>query len=456
MAVIMALVLKYFLVEAYKIPTGSMQPTLMGWDSPDPEDPLSAVKDRILVDKISFHLRDPKRFEIVVFRYPLDRSKTFVKRVVGMPGEHLRIAHGDLWTRPSADEPWTILRRPRPVQRSMWKRLVPEEPGVDDEPMWTPERGEWAIDGRSLRARGSGLVRFGSRPYVTDLYQDGYADALRGRVRTRGRQRSGANAVGDLRLDGTVTALPGCREIVVELTEGGRTYAVSLPGPAAAPDATPLVAWSQTASYPLEQGDRLAVGAPWRLPANEPVHIGVQNLDDLVELEVDGEVVLALEVAATTDQRSSVRLAVEGEGADFAELMVQRDVYYTSGDSMVTETAIPEGRYFMLGDNTQDSADSREWRMFTYEVRGPDGPEHVRGNYRQRENPYDDAGHPAGPLRWIRDEWGELRSFPLAQTRWLDTEPWPFVPREMILGRALAVFWPIAPSHDIYRIRWVR
>ena len=84
MAVVMALLLKFFIVEAYKIPTGSMQPTLIG-------DERSGVKDRILVDKLSYVLREPRRWEVAVFRYPLDRSKNFVKRIVGVGPEDFRI-----------------------------------------------------------------------------------------------------------------------------------------------------------------------------------------------------------------------------------------------------------------------------------------------------------------------------------------------------------------------------
>ncbi|MFT5080210.1 MAG: signal peptidase I, partial [Planctomycetota bacterium] len=76
MAIVMAIVLKYFIVEAYRIPTGSMQPTLMG-------NSATGVYDRILVDKFTPVLRDPLRFETWVFRYPLDQSKNYVKRVVG-------------------------------------------------------------------------------------------------------------------------------------------------------------------------------------------------------------------------------------------------------------------------------------------------------------------------------------------------------------------------------------
>src|SRR5262245_53729182 len=52
-AIVMALVLKYFLIEAYKIPTGSMQPTIMG--SPQ-------VSDRVLVNKYIYLLSEPQRF----------------------------------------------------------------------------------------------------------------------------------------------------------------------------------------------------------------------------------------------------------------------------------------------------------------------------------------------------------------------------------------------------------
>jgi signal peptidase I len=60
MAVAMALFLKHFVVEAYKIPTGSMQPTLIGDEAAD-------VKDRILVDKVSYALGDPERWDVAVF-----------------------------------------------------------------------------------------------------------------------------------------------------------------------------------------------------------------------------------------------------------------------------------------------------------------------------------------------------------------------------------------------------
>src|SRR6185436_6881375 len=116
MAIVVALLFKYFILEISKIPSGSMQPTLMG-------NPETGVFERTVVDKLSFRFRDPERFEIVVFKHPLERSRIMVKRLVGMPGEDLKVEYGDLWTRKDANAEWHILRRPPSVQREAWREL---------------------------------------------------------------------------------------------------------------------------------------------------------------------------------------------------------------------------------------------------------------------------------------------------------------------------------------------
>ena len=210
MAIVMAVMLKYFVVEAYKIPTGSMQPTLMGNED-------TGIFDRILVDKLSFHLRDPERFEIVVFKYPLDRSKNFIKRLVGMPGEHFRIAEGDLWTRATSTDEWTILRRPAPVQAEHWKRIDPADARFS---AWKPSNGarEWRVEGRSrILARGDGQVRLPKDDGpVWDRYSDGYPSDMGSRL-SRARQVPAVHRVGDLRVSGELTALPGLTQAVIEL-----------------------------------------------------------------------------------------------------------------------------------------------------------------------------------------------------------------------------------------------
>jgi len=82
------------LVQAFVIPTGSMEDTLL-------------IGDHLLVDKLAyspyggvskhiFPYTDVKRGDIIVFRYPVDISQTFVKRCIGVPGDHIRLVNKNL------------------------------------------------------------------------------------------------------------------------------------------------------------------------------------------------------------------------------------------------------------------------------------------------------------------------------------------------------------------------
>ncbi len=455
MAIVMAVMLKYFIVEAYKIPTGSMQPTLMGNDE-------TGIFDRILVDKLSYHLRDPERFEIVVFKYPLDRSKNFIKRLCGMPGEQFRVHDGDLWTRKSAAEEWKVLRRPKPVQEAQWKFFDRHDPRFAT---WKPDAGakNWTIEGRAhVEARGDGSIQL---PYdgksVVDHYVDGYPGRMgeeitRANDRMRHMQLSGSNPVGDLRLTGKVVADASCKRVVIQLREGARTYDFELPGPAAPADAH---AGISTSGDELKLAARAAGGE--RLVAGQSISFSAQNMDDLLELDF-GSTHVELEIPGTSDQRSSITLHVEG-AATFDGLEGWRDIYYTS-ERGTTEFTIPPGHYVMLGDNTQDSADSREWSLLQFQWPGTNG-QWVRGNSREDFSGQDPSGNPkrakdeSGAQRlFFRDEWGELHTFLQAEARRGEQIPAPFVPRELIVGRAVLVFWPNWPfdGMGVWRLKWAR
>jgi signal peptidase I len=459
-AVVMAVFLKYFVVEAYKIPTGSMQPTLMGQAFADGD----GVFDRILVDKLSYHFRDPQRFEVTVFRYPLHRGRNYVKRLVGMPGEELRIAHGDLFVRSDPAAPFRPLRRPRAVQGETWKWLDRAQP--DGVTQWKVESGEWSAADDRVGGAGPGRALFVGHGggAIMDRYLDGYPAAIAARVSPRGEH--GTNAVGDLRLVGRVRARPQALRLSIELIEGDRHYRFELPGPAAASDARPRVGVVAGAGTSQGSADT-ATGEPWRAPAERWVAFAVQNLDDLLELELDGKVVAALEIAPAALQTASLRLIADGAGADFERLRVARDIYYTPGRQGRDTWTIPPGHYFMLGDNTQDSSDSREWTFWNMAWADSDGEQRqARGNW----HPYQRGSNPleANPLReptlegrltWFTDEWGETHLFPTDQELARDpqgsTSEAPFVPRELIAGRALLVFWPLSPGLRLWRLTWV-
>ena len=89
-AVLLALFIRTFVVQAFKIPSGSMLPTLL-------------IGDHLLVNKFIYGLRlpfsnkmlipykNPTRGDVVVFRYPKDRSIDYIKRVIGTPGDTVEI-----------------------------------------------------------------------------------------------------------------------------------------------------------------------------------------------------------------------------------------------------------------------------------------------------------------------------------------------------------------------------
>ena len=84
MAIGLALLIQAFLIKPYRIPSPSMTDTLL-------------VKDRVLVNRVVYHLRDVERGDIVVFRWPEDRDYVFIKRVVGLPGDKLLAKDGKLY-----------------------------------------------------------------------------------------------------------------------------------------------------------------------------------------------------------------------------------------------------------------------------------------------------------------------------------------------------------------------
>jgi signal peptidase I len=105
--ILLLLFLTTTLVQAYVIPTGSMEDTLL-------------IGDHLLVDKMAFaptgavskHIlpySDVKRGDIIVFRYPVDITMTFVKRAMGIPGDRIRIVNKQVYRNGvKLDEPYKV------------------------------------------------------------------------------------------------------------------------------------------------------------------------------------------------------------------------------------------------------------------------------------------------------------------------------------------------------------
>lgn len=96
LAVGVALFIRWGLIEAYVIPSGSMLPSLL-------------IHDHIFVNKLVYGLRmpfskqwlvkfkDPKRGEVLVFRYPQDENTFYIKRIIGVPGDVIKYEDGNLY-----------------------------------------------------------------------------------------------------------------------------------------------------------------------------------------------------------------------------------------------------------------------------------------------------------------------------------------------------------------------
>jgi signal peptidase I len=440
MALAVVLLFKAFIFEVSSIPSGSMQPTLMGH-------PEARVFDRLAVDKLSFHYRDPERWEVVVFRHPLERSRDMVKRICGMPGEQLKIENGDLWTRPDGESRWEILRRSAPVEEAMWRPLTAREGRAE----WTSMSGHWRIAGGSLESDAPGRVRFrADRSSVFDDYTDGYPEKVRA-VTRRVPPHAGQTPVGDLRLDARVRAGATMAELRVRMRDGDQNYAFVLPGPAAPAGAHPAIE--------IEGGGTARAESSAPLQAGREVKLRVQNLDDELRLVVDGEVLCRVDVAPVRHQLSHVEVETIGGGARLEDVAVFRDLHYLGDRAHSSRFVIPDGHYVVLGDNTQDSADSRDWRVATYRWSDEAGEVHeLAGNFRPGDahdsNPTPVRGTTDRHLQRFRDVYGETHFIP-RDARLVGPEPAPLIPRELIRGRGFGVFWPLKPHRGIWRLGWV-
>lgn len=134
--VVLVLIVNNFLLINARVPSESMEKTIM-------------TGDRFFGNRLAYLFDDPERFDIVVFKYPDDESQLFVKRVIGLPGETVEIKDGKVYINGSET----------PLDDS----FTPETPTGDYGPYVVPDGSYFMLgDNRNH----SGDSRFWKQPYV--------------------------------------------------------------------------------------------------------------------------------------------------------------------------------------------------------------------------------------------------------------------------------------------------
>ena len=446
-AIAMALVLKFFLVEAYQIPSGSMQPTILG-------DPGTGIFDRVLADKLTTMIRPPRRWEVMIFRFPNDERALYVKRIVGLSGETLEVRGGDVWI------DGKIARKPDPVVDSVLKELYQPGPdGIDLGTTFSAGAGvKLSGTHADFAADASGEMKLSRE--VSDDFLDGYDHSWGIAANDQDGVRY---AVADLEVSGDVTLAPGAQlTISIDSDEGTSKFVVFAGNGEesthdhASVGFTPAGKTDEIASGSKSLGDLVR-----KVYAGKPVHVVARDVDHELVLKVDGNELLRVENDAlgprtARPHKASVRLGVKG-GGSLADVHLRRDIFYTPPAQGDAHWEIPQGKYFALGDNTQGSYDSRGWKLRTYTFK-PGTVHDGAGNpvmswtgfdFDNQHAPDANPQNLGGGRKAFADIHGDRVEFNDRDVVDEKRVPVPFIDSKNLLGKAVAVFWPV-----IHPFRW--
>lgn len=522
-AFLLALLIRGFEAEAFVIPTGSMAPTLRGRHkdltcdqcgyafavnaSEEAEGPAPAgfrsgrvdsgicvncrnqvrgiaatpsfKGDRILVLKFPYEFPDmpgstgPSRWDVVVFRYPEEPEVNYIKRLVGLPGEDLRIHYGDLLTRPTGGPSFFRPHKPLIHQQAMMidvsnDALRPK--ALADSPEWARWAGEgWREEGvgnyvpaaasdewSSLKYRhrvpdpeqwaaaleGRSQPRPPRSSLITDFYSYNTnlsADASDPSAFIRGEQKGAwfqPHWVGDLAIESQLDVEAPKGRIRYELVESGETFRFEVD--------------LATGLGSLFRGDQMIFAHRVATGLERPGkhNVAFANVDNRVTVWVDGRT--PFEEGPTYEDYPGVprgpkagdlepvTISVrDGAAVRVSGLVLKRDIYYTQvpggtdydglsaafdGQSPVTllDSLSDPARFAPLG-----TLQPKDYTIGAdrYMMMGDNSPRSKDGRGWSTDDRLDED-HPHGWDGSGRNSWE--------------------VPRSLLVGKAFFIYWPHA------------
>lgn len=460
-AFILAFIFRGFVVEAFVIPTGSMAPTLLGahmrftcadcgyqfdtnfninsgggssddLDIPktggqhdqiicpncgyhlpksDPKDPaynpFVRYGDRILVLKYLYLLKDPQRWDVVVFKSPdrpevYDYTQNYIKRLIGKPGESIMILDGDIYAGPKGTprEQLKVQTKPREVQESLW-RLIHDSDyrprGVQRlnsptyrEP-WTPRSGQSGWDlGPPDGVAAERMFKFNNLTGAAEIFFNDGVNIGQPRISAfndwlaydseAGRGASRWNLVGDLKLQFFYDRKAGDGPLRLTLSKRGQNFVAEI----GKTSARLLLAGADGQMQELIPAKEFSA-------RNGPMSVEFSSADYQVTLRINDRNVLQTTPQQYAPNMSSllantgpdapapqVRISAENQQAALSHVSLWRDIYYLSeGKAEVRRNGrlTPEDfrgtadnimqlgpdEFFTMGDNSQISGDGRYW-----------------------------------------------------------------------------------------------
>jgi len=427
-AFILAFVFRAFVMEAFRIPTGSMADTLRGahfrlccsqcgykyehgfvprnYGYPEDTIPGGSVRlpptrcpncgyfwpqgypqnstqmpvangDRILVLKCIYQFFQPKRWDVVVFKNPLDPTVNYIKRLIGLPGETLEVIDGDIYVNGE------LARKPSKVQNELWMPVYnndyqPAQPrqgsfnGHTWQQTFRNEPGsKWILDdkdnpthfqldspadqintffydttiGNDFRTAYAydEVSRYNYMPYCSDLMMRFYA---RSAPAASGQARAGAGCLGISlsKYETTYKAwidLAG-KMVIAKISEGKEA-----------------ILSSKSLERPI---------------INKSTLVKFANVDHLLTFQVGNEK-LTYDLGRSANDAGSIREDIAPQAKIFASTQAEvtlshiaifRDIHYTKTDapnraSQGDPIVLGEDEFFVLGDNSPNSEDCRLW-----------------------------------------------------------------------------------------------
>ena len=326
------------------------------------------VGDRLLVDKNIFEMRSPRRWEIGVFRCPSDPTKPYVKRVVGLPGEKIQVRDGDVYVDGQLCRK-TLTEAPpcaSSYSTTTFNRTTAagSRAGV---PARRTRRGPALLKEANDRLDGTELkwpAADASAGFRWLLYRHWLLEERREEpIRDTFAYNGGAlrhelKNVHDFIVEMEVEVGAGAGTVAVGLRDGHDDVTVEI---AAGP--------AQNLHLRDAAGKLLMEAGPCHFAAGRTHRVQYAFVDRRVSLSVDGnELIRAFDLPAVNDRAGVSRpvwLGVQGVAATIRHFRLDRDVHYAAAGRNALYEPWPLGHdeYFMLGDNSANSEDSRYWSI---------------------------------------------------------------------------------------------